>query len=51
MVDLEEDRSLFDLIGFKLELEELTGQPIDVVTPKALHRLIADQVLKEAVSL
>lgn len=51
LVDLEESRSLFDLIGLKQELEELTGQTFDVVTQKALHRLIADQVLKEAVSL
>ena len=51
LVDLDKDRSLFDLIGLKLELEELTGQTFDVVTQKALHRLIADQILKEAVRL
>jgi len=51
LVDLEEDRSLFELIGLKLELEEKTGQTFDIVTQKALHKLIADQVLKEAVQL
>lgn len=51
LVEIDEDRSLFDLIGLKQELQELTGQTVDVVTQKALHKLIADQVLKEAVPL
>lgn len=51
LVELEEDRSLFDLIGLKLELEEYIGKTFDVVTPRALHRLIAERVLEEAVQL
>ena len=51
LVNFDEDRSLFDLIGLKLEMEEYTGKIIDIVTEKALHRLIADRVLEEAVRL
>jgi predicted nucleotidyltransferase len=33
------------------DLEDLLGRKVDVVSEKALHRLIRDQVLKEAVPL
>ena len=51
LIDFEADRSLLDLVGLKLELEELLGYKVDLVTEKAMHRLIADQVIKEAVPL
>lgn len=51
LIDFEADRSLLDLVGLKLELEELLGHKVDLVTEKAMHRLIADQVIKEAVPL
>ena len=51
LVELEEDRSLFDLAGIVVELEELLGRKIDVFTPASLHHMIRDQVLAEAVEL
>ena len=51
LVDFEADRSLFDLVRLKLELEELLGYKVDLVTEKAMHRLIASRVLKEAITL
>lgn len=51
LVDFEEDRSLFDLVGLKLELEELLGHKVDLVTERAMHRLISAKVMKEAVPL
>ena len=51
LVDFDADRSLLDLVGMKLELEELLGYKVDLVTEKAMHRLIADQVIKEAIPL
>ncbi len=51
LVDFEADRSLFDLVRLKLELEELLGYKVDLVTEKAMHRLIASRVLKEAIPL
>lgn len=51
LVDFEADRSLFDLIGLKLELEELLGYKVDLVTEGGIHRLISSRIMKEAVPL
>jgi predicted nucleotidyltransferase len=51
LVDLEPDRSLFDLGGLLVELRELLGCEVDVVTEKGLRSRIREQVLREAVRL
>jgi len=38
-------------VGFDMAVENLLGRRVDVVSEKTLHRLIRDQVLKEAVPL
>lgn len=50
-VDFEDTRSLFDLIGFKNELEELLGKSVDVVTVKGVHPLMKEQIETEAVKI
>jgi len=51
LVEMEPDRSLFDLGGLLMELQDLLGQDVDVVTEKALYWYIRDRVLVEAVPL
>ena len=51
LVDLEPGRSLFDLGGLAMELQELLGCPIDVVTEQGLKQRIRDRVLQEAIAL
>ncbi|MCF1439237.1 MAG: nucleotidyltransferase family protein, partial [Shewanella sp.] len=51
LVDLEPGRSLLDLGGLLMDLEELLGRKVDIVTEKGLHWYIRDKVLKEAVRL
>ncbi|MEW5804045.1 MAG: nucleotidyltransferase family protein [bacterium] len=51
LAELEPGRSLFDLGGFLMDLQDLLGCKVDVVTEKGLHWYIRDQVLKEAVRL
>jgi uncharacterized protein len=51
LVDLERGRSLFDLGGLLVDLEELLGYSVDVVTEKGLRDRIRERVLSEAVSL
>ena len=51
LVDLEPGRSLLDLGGLLMDLEDLLGRKVDVVTEKGLHWYIRDKVLKEAVRL
>ncbi len=51
LVEFSHGRSLFDLINVKLELEDLLGRRVDIVTEKSLHPLIRDSVIEEAVVL
>ncbi|WP_100332644.1 nucleotidyltransferase family protein [Bacillus xiapuensis] len=51
LVDIDPERSLFDLIRFKHELEDMLGISIDVVTKNALHWTIRQAILAEAVQL
>ena len=48
LVDLEPNRSLFDLGGLLADLEDLLGCRVDVVTEGGLHWYIRDRVLSEA---
>jgi len=51
LVDMEQRRSLLDLAGLLVDLEELLGCKVDVVTEKGLRDRIRERVLKEAVAL
>jgi predicted nucleotidyltransferase len=51
LVELEAGRTLFDLVGLKLELSEILGREADVVTYRSLHPRLRDRVLEEQVSL
>ena len=51
LVDFEADRSLFDLIDLKDELEQRLGCPVDLVTERALNPHISARILAEAVPL
>ncbi|MEO6191938.1 MAG: nucleotidyltransferase family protein [Thermoanaerobaculia bacterium] len=51
LVDLEKGRSLLDLGGLLMDLQDLLGRPVDVVTEKGLKMRIRDRVLEEAVPL
>ena len=51
LVELEPGRSLFDLGGLLMDLENLLGRKVDVVTVRGLRKRIRARVLKEAVPL
>ena len=51
LVKMAPERSLLDHVALWQDLEELLGRKVDVVSEKALHRLIRQQVLQEAVPL
>jgi len=51
LVELAPDRSLFDLGGLLMELQDVLGCEVDVVTEKGLHWYIRDRILSEARSL
>ena len=51
LVRLDDDRSLLDHIALMQDLEDLLGCHVDVVEDRALHQLIRNRVLAEAVQL
>jgi len=48
LVDLEEGRSLFDLGGLLMDLQNLLQRQVDVLTEQSLHWYIKNKVLNEA---
>jgi uncharacterized protein len=48
LVDLEPERSLLDIGGLVMDLRNLLGLEVDIVTEKGLHWYIRDQVIAEA---
>ena len=51
LVEFEPGRSLLDHTALVLELEELLGRKVDVVTEKGLYWLLRRRILKEARAL
>jgi predicted nucleotidyltransferase len=50
LVDFDAGRTLLDLIGLKLDLQELLGATVDVVTPNSLQH-VRERVLAESQTL
>lgn len=48
LIDMDEQRSLLDLVALWQDLQDILGQRVDVVTERSLHWYIRDRVLREA---
>lgn len=48
LVDMEEGRSLYDLVALQQDLEQLLHRRTDVLTPNALSPYLKDRILTEA---
>ena len=51
LVDLEPGRSLSDLGGLLMDLQDVLGTPVDVVAELGLRARVRDRILAEAVPL
>jgi predicted nucleotidyltransferase len=51
LVDVEPGRTYLDMGAFLMDLQDLLGRKVDLVTERALHASIKSQILKEAVPL
>lgn len=51
LVDMCEDASLLDLALLRIDLEDLLGRTVDITTEPALHPMLAEIILNEAVPL
>lgn len=47
LVQFKAGKTLLDLAGLEIELEEILKRKVDVVTYRSLHPLLRDQILKE----
>jgi predicted nucleotidyltransferase len=48
LVDLDKGRTLLDMGGALIKLQELLGRKVDIVTERGLHWYLRDKILKEA---
>ncbi|MFW9878732.1 MAG: nucleotidyltransferase family protein [Candidatus Thorarchaeota archaeon] len=51
LVEFEGNKSLLDLVGLQLELEEKLKLKVDVLTYNSIHPLLKDQILAEQVEI
>ncbi|NKB71056.1 MAG: nucleotidyltransferase [Candidatus Latescibacteria bacterium] len=51
LVDMEPGRSLMDMGGLQMGLQELLGCTVDIVSVKGLRARMKDRILEEAVLL
>jgi hypothetical protein len=51
LVELEEGHSLLDLGGMQIDLQDLLGRKVDIVSEKGVRPRIRERILKEAVPL
>lgn len=51
LIDLDKNRSLLDLGGLQMDLQNLLGCKVDLVTENGLHWYLKDKILKEAKEL
>lgn len=49
LVEFKGEKSLLDLVGLQLDLQDATGLSVDVVTYRALNHRIRESVLQEQV--
>lgn len=51
LVEFEGRKSLLDLVGLKLDLEDTFHREFDVLTYDSLHPLLKERILKEQVTI
>ena len=51
LVEFDGEKSLLDLVALQLELEDVLGRGVDVLTYRALHPRIKEEVLQEQVAI
>jgi predicted nucleotidyltransferase len=51
LIEFEGRKSLLDLSGLKIELEDALGRKVDVVTYRSLHPLLRERILAEQVPI
>jgi predicted nucleotidyltransferase len=48
LVDAEAGRSMLDVVGLWLDLQQLLGRKVDLITEAAIHPYLRERILAEA---
>ena len=51
LVDLEQGRTLLDIVAIKQDLEDLLHVPVDVVTERSVSPYMREEILRQAAAL
>ena len=51
LIEPPKKMSLFDLAGLKLDLEEVLGKEVDIITYNSIHPLLKGYILKDQVRI
>lgn len=51
LVEFEGQKSLLDLAGLKLDLEDALERPVDLLTYRSIHPLLKDRIREEFAGL
>ncbi|HDY86869.1 MAG TPA: hypothetical protein ENH82_02000 [bacterium] len=51
LVDLIEGKSLLDLVGLKIELEEITDKKVDILTYDSIYPKLRERILDEEIQI
>lgn len=51
LVEMENDRTLLDLVGLEQDLEELLARNVDVLTDDSIHPALRQRIIAEARAL
>ena len=51
LVEMDKNKSLFDRLGFKYELEKLLQKKVDVISVRAIRGRLKENILKESLPL
>ena len=51
LIELEPGRSAFEIGGLLMDLQDLLGAKVDIVTDRGLNKHIREKVLKEAIAV
>jgi len=49
LIEFAGSKSLLDLAGLKLDIQELLGKAVNVITYNSLHPLLKDRILEEQI--
>jgi predicted nucleotidyltransferase len=51
LIEVDEDRTLFDVIRFKYSVEHLLGREVDVISDRAVHKSLKTEIIDKAIQL